>query len=133
MKNEEGTPSTVKSIEVVLAEGVEIPYNANLFFNFMIAENQPTAAGNFETNDSINKPFTLNTYAFNPETDVVIIENTTNDSDGSDTDKSDKPVKPTKKPKKDYTEENVAGCGSIILGNTSFVIVILAFILAKKR
>ena len=106
MKNEEGTPSTVKSVDVVLTEGVEIPVNANLYFNFKIQENQPEAAANFATKPGSNRPMSINAYKFDETKDVEIV-----------------PVE----------EKQDKGCGSIIGGSAAVISALAAVVLLKKK
>ena len=106
MKNEEGTPSTVKSVDVVLTEGVEIPVNANLYFNFKIQENQPEAAANFATKPGSNRPMSINAYKFDETKDVELV-----------------PVE----------EKQDKGCGSIIGGSAAVISALAAVVLLKKK
>ena len=106
MKDEEGTPSTVKSVEVVLEKDVEIPANANIFFNFKIQENQPEAATKFTPKGGSNKPMSINAYKFDEKKDIEIV------------------------PVEDKKEE---GCGGVIGGSVAVICALATVVLLKKK
>lgn len=108
-------PSTVKSVDVELVEGVEIPANATLYFNFKVKTQQPEREKNYlKTDKKTGKP-TSTLLPINKQ--VIDVERI-----------PPKPVEATPEP------EQRSGCGNMIAGGIAVCAAMaVAFIVLKKK
>lgn len=109
MKEETGLPSTVKSIDLTLEEGIEFTPFANFYIQFKVETSQPAAASDF--NYIAKKGYNL--IAINKsKLDVTTIP--------------DQP-KATEAPKQE------SGCGSLLAGSVAVMAVMAAAVVALKK
>ena len=123
MKDEEGIPSTVKSVDVALEEEVAIPANGAIYLTFKIGQLQPDAAAEFEFNSTAPEGAKSSTGAIS-ESETYKLTSVT------------KVVLNTEKlPDAPVVNSQKSGCGSTIAGSFAILCTMAAaaFVLRKKE
>lgn len=111
MSDEDGLPSTVKSVDVQLTEGLEFPAYGLFYLQFNIAELQPAEATNY---DRVSR----NNYKLDPLNKAKL-------------DVEKLPNAPTPTPNPD--DQAKKGCGSVVTGSVALVGVMAAAVLVFRK
>ncbi len=108
-------PSTVKSVDVTLTEGVEIPANATLYFNFVVKTQQPERTKNYKKVDKKTGEPTSLLLAIN-KSEIPI-------PDGL----PDVSPEPTAEP------QPRSGCGGMVAGGAMICLLAAAAFIVRKK